>query len=199
MKFVKRFLLVLPLLLAPLAGQPAEPPKEPVSVSVLLNGDTLLITAEFRVPVSSRAAWEVLTDFDHMTEFLPHLKESQVLGQSGNHLKVQQKGEMKFGPLPFEYESLRDVELRPYEMIRSKSLKGTLRSQEGVTYLAPEGRGTTRVFYSVTAVADSYLAALMPTGLMRDELKVQFLRMREEMLRRDQLQLGKVRRPSTKG
>jgi carbon monoxide dehydrogenase subunit G len=182
--------LLLACLLAPLPGRAAE--ADPVNVSVTRQGDEVRIRAEFRVPVNPRSAWDVMTDFEHMTAFLPHLKESRVLGHAGNQLTVRQTGESRVGPLSVSFESLREVELKPYQTIRSRTLNGTLRGMKGETWLMPSGGGGTRVYYKASVVPDSGLASLVPNGLLRDELKAQFHLMREEMLRRDRLQLGRT-------
>jgi carbon monoxide dehydrogenase subunit G len=185
---------VLPLLLGLALVAPAlaamEDASEAVRVSVQRQGERIEVAAEFRVPVNVRAAWEVLTDFGHMSRFLPGLKESQILSRAGNRLTVLQKGESAL--LPVEYESLRAVELSPYEAIRSHTLKGSLGQVEGVTRLLPDGHAGTLVRYTASVHPDSGLAFLLPTGLMRDELKTQFQHLREEMLRRAGPPLGQA-------
>lgn len=184
-------LLIVAILALGLA-RAAEEATDPVSVSVTRSGENLSLAAEFRVPVSVRLAWDVLTDFEHMPGFVPGLKESHVLSLAGNQLTVQQKGESTMGPLPMEYESVRMVELKPYQSIRSRTLKGSLGSVEGVTRLTAEGRNLTLVQYSASALPDSSLAALIPSSYLKDGLKTQFQAMREEMLRRARLQLGRT-------
>ncbi|MFN3593366.1 MAG: SRPBCC family protein [Thiobacillaceae bacterium] len=184
-----------PLLLVAVQACPpvlaAEVPDDAVAVSVAREADHILLAAEFRVPVDVRTAWSVLTDFTHMPEFLPGLKESLVLAQNGQRLTVQQKGESTVGLFPMEYESLRAIELKPYQSIRSRTLKGSMGSVEGVTRLMPEGQGVTLVVYSAQVQPDSSLAALVPSRYLREELMTQFQAMRAEMLRRARLQLGK--------
>jgi len=172
---------------------------DPVTVSVAREGEQLLFVAEFRVPVGVRTAWAVLTDFEHMPQFLPGLKESHVLSQAGKLLTVKQRGESTVGLLPVEYESLRVVDLKPYRSIRSRTLKSSLGSVEGLTRLTPEGRSLTLVQYSASAIPDSSLAALVPSSYLKDGLKAQFQAMREEMLRRARPQLGRMSAPRSGG
>lgn len=181
------------------SARAAEEATETVSVSVTRSGENLAFTAEFRVPVNVRMAWDVLTDFEHMPAFVPGLKESHVLSLAGNQLTVQQKGESTVGLLPVEYESVRMVELKPYQSIRSRTLKGSLGYVEGVTRLTAEGRNLTLVQYSASALPDTGLAALIPSSYLKDGLKAQFQAMREEMLRRARPQLGKSAAASSGG
>lgn len=46
---------------------------------VTKNGDTVELDTQFSVPVSREIAWAVLTDFEHMTAFIPNLASSKVL------------------------------------------------------------------------------------------------------------------------
>lgn len=177
----------------------AEEATDAVSVSVTRSGEYLVLTAEFRVPVNVRMAWDVLTDFEHMPAFVPGLKESHVLSVAGNQLTVQQKGESTVGLLPVEYESVRMIELKPYQSIHSRTLKGSLGNVEGVTRLTAEGRNLTLVQYSASALLDSSLAALIPSSYLKDGLKAQFQAMREEMLRRVRPQVGRVAIASSGG
>ena len=55
--------------------QAAADVSDPVTVSVAREGEQLLFAAEFRVPVGVRTAWAVLTDFEHMPQFLPGLTD----------------------------------------------------------------------------------------------------------------------------
>lgn len=170
----------------------AEEAPDPVSVSVTRSGESMAIMAEFRVPVNLRLAWDVLTDFEHMPAFLPGLRESHVVSLAGNQLTVKQKGESTLGLLPVEYESVRFVELKPYQSIHSRTLKSSLGNVEGVTRLTPEGRNLTLVHYSASALPDSSLAALIPSSYLKEGLRAQFQAMREEMLRRARPQLGQM-------
>lgn len=177
----------------------AEGPTDPVDVTVTREGEHYLFTAEFRVPVDIHTAWAVLTDFEHMAGFLPGLKESQVLTQTGDRLTVQQKGESTAGLLSMEYESVRAVQLTPYRSIRLRTLKGSPGTVEGETRLTPEGREGTRISYTAQAQPDSTLASLVPTRYVREELRTQFQAMREEMLRRARLQVGRTASASIGG
>ncbi len=174
------------------AGQAAEEAADAVSVAVSRSGDSLTLTAEFRVPVNLRLAWDVLTDFEHMPAFLPGLRESHVLSLAGNQLTVKQKGESSLGVLSVEYESVRIIELKPYQSIHSRTVKSSLGNVEGVTRLIAEGRNLTLVQYSANALAESSLANLIPSSYLKDGLKAQFQALREEMLRRARPQLGQM-------
>jgi len=52
--------------------------EEGINVNVSRNGDDVVIDLDFVVPVAPHDAWEVLVDYDHMTNFLSNLKVSRI-------------------------------------------------------------------------------------------------------------------------
>ena len=64
-------------------------------------------------PVSPTQAWNVLTDFDHMADFVPNLKTSQVVERSEALLRVSQTGTARYGVFWTDFESLREIRLMP--------------------------------------------------------------------------------------
>lgn len=78
-RFLRRALLVLVLSWAPCApavDDPAAVADKDVRVERNANGFTVDMLAH--APVRPALAWEVLTDFDHMADFVPNLRTSRV-------------------------------------------------------------------------------------------------------------------------
>lgn len=139
---VPRFLL--PLLLALLPGiSPGVAVETPAltepAIEVNRQDGAVVLDIRYRVPVSSREAWAVLTDFENMPGFVPNLESSKVLRRSGSTLDVEQKGSIQVGMLPIHYESTRRIEIVPYRSIRSRTLSGDTRL-ESVMALRPPAR-----------------------------------------------------------
>lgn len=49
-----------------------------INVSVTRKGDVVRVGADFIVPVSAPQAFAVLTDYDHMRDFLPDVVEAKL-------------------------------------------------------------------------------------------------------------------------
>lgn len=193
MRVIRKTLLLLALLSPGMNLRAAEPPGDSVRVSVHREDETVTIDVDMRVPVSPWKAWAVLTDFEHMAGFLPNVRESHVIGQAGLRLTVLQKGETRLGLLSLAFESVREVELKPYESIRSVSIRGSMRKMESKTTLIPEGQGV-HIRYHAVAIPDTALAGLVPADVVGDEVRIQFKAMREEILRREVERMAGVRR-----
>lgn len=168
--------------LAALASAVAAPAAQ-TSISVLRQGDAFIVHATLLAPGTRRQAWEVLTDFDHMSAFLPSISESRVLRRAGNHLTVTQKGVVRFGFLGFAFESLREVVLEPEETVRSRNIGGNLRQLESLTRLSPAVGGTL-VSYRVEVIPDFWIPGFLAEYLIRSEIEGQFDAIVKEMLRR---------------
>lgn len=165
---------------------PADSPDfpEPVVKVGEANG-RLVLNVSYRVPVSPREAWAVLTDFENMPAFVPGLETSKVLQRTGKTLQVEQTGSVHFGMLPIQYASKRQVEIVPYQSISSHTLSGDTRL-ESVMVLTPAGNGTL-LSYHATATSDLPVPNSLISASLSDMLENQFKAMGQEMARRSQL------------
>jgi hypothetical protein len=154
-----------------------------IAVEVCNNAGTVSVAVSFHVAVPPREAWDVLTDFDHMTGVVSNLETSRVVGTSGDKLLVLQKGKASRGPLSFAFENLREVELMPFEEISGRLVSGNLKAMHGTTRLAPEGDGT-RVVNHGEFIPDVWIPPIVGVALIESETRKQFAEMRSEMLRR---------------
>lgn len=152
------------------------------SIQINDKNGTLVIDVSYRVPVSPRAAWAVLTDFENMPSFIPNLDSSRVLLRNGRTIQVEQKGNMQFGLLPLHYESTRQIETTPYQSIRSHTLSGDTRL-ESVMALSPARDGTL-LSYHATAVSDLPVPSSLVSTYLSSMLESQFKAMSGEMIRR---------------
>lgn len=187
---MQKLLSSLPLILALLPGMSRSATVESMdlpepAVQIDNQGGTLVMDISYRVPVSLREAWTVLTDFDHMAEFVPNLESSKVLMRSGTSLQVEQEGSIRLGILPFHYETTRQVDVVPYQSIRSHTLSGNTRLESSMV-LTPAGDGTL-LSYHATAVPDLPVPGSLVGSYLSRLLESQFKAMSREMLRRAQL------------
>lgn len=187
---IPAFLLRLSLLTLLLPGVSwavaAESPDlpEPVVQVNELNGK-LVLNISYRVPVSPREAWAVLTDFENMPAFVPGLESSKVLMRTGKTIQVEQTGSVRFGMLPIQYASRRQIEIVPYQSISSHTLSGNARL-DSIMLLTPSGSGTL-LTYHATAVPDLPVPNSLISSSLGEMLENQFKAMGQEMARRAQL------------
>ncbi len=110
-----------------------------VHVRVSSDGDTIVVVVDRPVRASAAQVWDVLTDFDHMAQFLPHLEFSGAEHRGPLHVRVYQKGAATSGLVRFAFENVREVELTPFKYIRSRYIGGDLNASEYETLLEDGG------------------------------------------------------------
>jgi len=175
-------------LVAPLAS--AAQADDSLNVNVTRKDDIVKVKADFAVDVSAPQAFAVLTDYDHMRDFLPGVAESKVIQRTGNRLVVAQSVRIKVGFIPVPLDSVRQVDLEPpYKMV-SQALSGSV-SKAQVTTTLTETQGKTIVTYESEATMNSWMPSGLGTSIIGAHVREQLTHMRAEMLRRQ----GKAQKP----
>ncbi len=168
-------------LTAPASAQ--ERPPQDIDVKARKSGSTVIIDVSLLVAATSREAWDVLTDYDHMPQFLSNLQVSKIVSRSPTRLQVAQKGGVSRGPIAITFDVLRDVQLKPFQQIDSRVVSGDLKQVDSTTRLAPEGDGTRITFHS-ESIPNVWVPPGIGPALIEKETRGQFADMRTEILRR---------------
>jgi hypothetical protein len=156
-----------------------------IDIAVQQSGETFIIDATIDVQVSVETAWEVMTDFDHMTAILGTLTVSKVISRNGNSWIVRQEGVAKYGPFSYSFESDREIQLEPMKRIVARNLSSTLTRMDSEAEIVPLNHGV-QIKYHIEMVPGSMLARMFGLPFVRHEVEQQLQRMATEMtLRRD--------------
>ena len=155
-------------------------------VAVEYRDGTYFTNLSLRVFAPPAQVLEVLTDFEHMADFVPNLVSSRVVSRSGNIFRIQQQGNAVFGPFSFPFESERRIECFPDGRLVAQALSGSTK------YMRSELRyqgvaGGTRIDYRMEVVPDRWIPSSMGVNLMRHELAEQFSALAREIARRQTL------------
>jgi len=172
------------LAVAFLAGLPALADPPPRRFTVTPTAEGYHCEAVMRVAVPIQRAWEVMTDFDAMSRFVPNLRQSRVAKREGSVLHVEQVGVAQFGPFSLEFTMERRLELTPPRLITAELVRGTVRSYRSTLYLTAEREGT-RLTYRVDLEPGLVAGAVLTREFLEHELREQLLAMEAEMLRRE--------------
>ena len=154
-----------------------------ISVKVQVVGDNVIVDLTLTVPATRLQVWGVLTDFEHMAGFISNLKESKVISRSENTVNVFQRGSAQYGPVSFAFESTRELQLAPFDKIRSHLISGNMHKMEGLTQLLDEG-GQTRIIYHTDSIPGVWIPPLVGKVFIEHETREQFQQMRDEIIRR---------------
>ncbi|HYP68808.1 MAG TPA: SRPBCC family protein [Thiobacillaceae bacterium] len=175
--------------LAALAWVPRHAPADPglrplVDVDRSMVLGTITVRAFIDVPVDARAAWEVLTDYDRLAQFVPDMRESRLVSKPGQPHRVFQRGEKSWLILDAPFEVLMQMDETPPSHIVFHQLSGTLRDMYGEWRLLPL-RGGVRITY-YARMEPGLLSPRAPgdTVLIRADIERMLVAIGNEMLRR---------------
>jgi len=186
-----RVIAVLTLAMLPVAGLPAAMDQD-IEVRVKKNGPEVAVDVDCPVNASAAVTWEVLTDYDHMSEFLSNVQHSSVQARDGHTLQVYQKGKAERGLLSITFENLREVELVPYQEIRSRLISGDLKASAFTTRVVDDGT-LVHIIHSGRYTPKLWVPPVIGPTLIEAETRKHFGELRNEILRRHAL---RVKAPS---
>lgn len=135
-----------------------------------LGGRQTFIGATIYVPCSAEKVWQVLTDYDHLADFIPNLQESRCIASpSPDCVRLEQVGAERFLKLKFCARVVLDmVEQFPYR-IDFSMVEGDFKSFVGHWAIAPLDAPD-------PGVQLSYGVTVLPTRLMPIRLIERHLR-----------------------
>lgn len=162
---------------------------EPV-VSVEIKDGVVYTKADVAIPASAREVWDVFTDFDNLPRYIASVTSSKVLSRNGNVLRVAQTGKGGFGPFTFEFKTVRDVTLSPFEKFDSRLVEGNMKRLSSTTGFEADA-GVTRVHYVAESVPDTSLPLGLARSTIESSTREHFMEMTREVLRRKSLAAAK--------
>jgi carbon monoxide dehydrogenase subunit G len=154
-----------------------------IAIAAEARGDLVIVDVNFTVPVTPGEAWMVLTDYDHMADFLPNVQSSKIVESAGNKVHVAQQGKAYYGPLSFSYHLVQEVALKPYTQIRSRAIGGSIKKVDGFTQLIPDGSGT-RIVYHSESEPNLHLPRGIKQAFAAKATREHFENMKKEIVRR---------------
>jgi carbon monoxide dehydrogenase subunit G len=154
------------------------------SVAVTRDGDSYVCEAVLFAPVPQALAWEVLTDVDHMVDWVPNLRESRVLKREGDVAFIEQVGLAQFGFLSFTFTTERRLEMSRPVSISAVQIRGDARRYNSLLRLSPEAAGT-RLAYRAEFEPGLLAALVLSREFFEHEIGEQFTAMIGEMVRRN--------------
>ncbi len=156
---------------------------KPDDVTVVFGNEQIEISLDTQAPVPAAQAWAVLTDYEHMSQFLPGLELSEVANRQGNTLRVHQRGSTRAGILHFDYENVRDVSLTPQRLITTHGVSGDVKRLDSSTELRPR-EGGVQLRYHVAFEPTRPLPSFLGNSALKRQTADNFNAFIREMIRR---------------
>jgi len=164
------------MLLGPLAAW-AE-----ASVQVESKAAVLYVQAEIDTMADNETAWEVLTDYNHWSEFIPDLLVSRVISSPGDPLQLEQRGRIPTMP-NFPVVMILQVEESSLKLIRFYRTAGNVLSFAGEWLIEGKSRQV-RLVYRAVVTPGFPMPPQVSMDIFRNDAKVRMEAMAQEMARR---------------
>jgi hypothetical protein len=162
-------------LLALLAAEPA-----PV-VKVEREAGSIRVEAQMSVSVDPGTAWGVLTDYNHLSEFMPDVRESRVVSEPHEPIRVAQKGLSGLFRVPIDL--VLEVEESLCSKVTFKSIKGNVKQLRGEWRIAGS-QSPVAILYAAHLEPEFWVPPLLGPVLIRHDVEAQMRGLAREMIRR---------------
>lgn len=159
-----------------------------IRVSAWTEGAAVRVEATARLRSPHAVLWQTLTDYDHLSAFIPGMTTSTVIDRRGVAAIVAQTGEARF--LFFSYPlnvTVSSEEYPPYSIL-IHALKGNLRRLDGGYEIVPREGGEFELRWKGVIEPDLFIPALFTKPILRSVVEAQFRGMVAEIQRRADLQ-----------
>lgn len=157
-----------------------------IEVQVHKQQDGYHISALARIDAPVASVWSVLTDFNHLADFVPDMRESRVISGDGEPLRLRQLGVAHALLFEREVSVVLAVTMQPQQSIHFRAVSGNLRSMEGEWRLTPQTGGC-QLQYIAVSEPDFWTPPLIGSALVRSQVHEQFSGVIAEINRRAQL------------
>jgi carbon monoxide dehydrogenase subunit G len=150
------------------------------------SGGVISVSASADMQAGLATAWAVLTDYDHLADFIPDMKSSRVVLRNADGALVEQKGAIDFLFFSQPVEVTLAVVEEPQKRITARGVAGNLADLEARYELEPTAAGVS-LRYQGRFVPGFTVPPLIGMSVVRSVLKNRFAAMVGEILRRDAL------------
>jgi ribosome-associated toxin RatA of RatAB toxin-antitoxin module len=162
-------------------------PGADISVVATARDTAVEVTAHAVVRAPAELIWQTLTDYEHLSRFVPGIVSSRVVSRQGTQLIVEQRGGARLWFFSYPIRVVLASHERPYQGIEVHLLQGNLRRLDGGYRIEPRPDGSTELTWSGLIEPETPLPAFIRTSLMRTNIADQFAGLVREIERRADL------------
>lgn len=172
----------------------------PPEIDIRREAGAFVVRAEVELAADRRTAWLTVTDYEHLSQFVPGVHRVQVLARLGGggaeRLLIEQAGEFRYLWFAQPVQVWLDVTHEPQERVLARSVlpsgisaeRSTLRQFEGSYQLTAVDAARTRFVYQARIEPAQAMLPLLGTMAVRHTVGMQFRAMVAEIERRAALE-----------
>ena len=158
---------------APAAAQPVAPRFE-LSVERVDGADgdqAYQITSSGTVAATPAVVWRILTDYNHLADYLPNMKSTRVVSRNGDRVIVEQLGTARFLFFSQAIRLVVQVRERAPDRIDISLVDGDMKVYRASWELSPLAGATgTRVVYNATIVPKFDVPGIVGKNVVRKDI-----------------------------
>ena len=125
------------------------------------------LAVQLRSPIPEQLFWDVLTDYENLSQFIPNLSTSELIQRQGQTVRLQQVGSQQLLGLRFSAQvQLELTEYRQDGLLKFRMVKGDFRRFEGSWQIRQRPDGSS-LLYELTVQG----CLGMPIGLIEERLR----------------------------
>lgn len=167
-----------------LSFTPAAHGAEAFTVEATRQGDAVQVQTSATVRAPLAVIWHTLTDYDHLSEFIPGMTTSHLVERQGKTARVEQSGYARLWFFKFPIDvTVEAIEQSP-SVMTVHLVKGNLRQLDGSYHIEKIGDDVYSVRWAGLIAPDSNVPIALTTPLLRKNIAEQFLGMINEIERR---------------
>ncbi len=157
---------------------PTTAPEEPVQVwAQERQGRQRCLGAQVVIPHPAQAVWQVLTDYDHLAEFIPNLEHSCRLPHP--NIRLEQVGGQKVLKWSFRARVVLDIQEHFPERICFEMVEGDFQEFRGHWHLEPLPELHTRLNYYLQVTPKPRMPVALVEQRLRRDLKANLWAVRQ--------------------
>ena len=129
------------------------------------------ITSSGTVEATPAAVWRILTDYNHLADYLPNLKSTRVVSRNGDRVIVEQVGAARFLFFSRTIRLLVQVNERAPDRIDIGLIEGDMKVYRATWEFSPlPGATGTRVVYNATIVPKFDVPGIVGTKVVKKDI-----------------------------
>lgn len=129
------------------------------------------ISSSGTVKAAPAVVWRILTDYNHLADYLPNLTSTRVVSRNGDTVIVEQLGTARFLFFSRTIRLLVQVNERAPDRIDIGLVEGDLKVYRASWELSPlAGAAGTRVVYTSTIVPKFDVPGIVGTGVVKKDV-----------------------------
>ncbi len=159
-------------------------PGKQFSVEATRYGDAVQVSVRTTVKAPLTLIWDTLTDYDHLSQFIPGMKKSRLIERQGKVAVIEQSGYAHLWFFRFAIDVTVEATEEASSAIQVRLLKGNLKRLEGRYEIEKIADNLYALRWSGTIEPGMAVPGFLATDMMRKNISEQFLGMVTEIERR---------------